>query len=177
MTLFITWCFYIEKARHFSKSNIVCVTFLYTKIQTLCKNQDNIRYVLYKKARHFTSRHFPWFLWNWHLYTKSMALCVAWSFYIQKQYTSETARQFSLRFYTQKSWHFASRKISWNFWNWRRGEGHFYMKKMRFVLNFICKKQCTLCYILIYKNQTLCVTYLYEKKSLCVMFLYLKLIV
>ena len=74
MTLFVTWRFYIQKARHFSKSKTTLyvtwffmkilklefiykkhdtfcyVTFFYTKNQTLRKNQDNFRYVFkYKK--------------------------------------------------------------------------------------------------------------------------------
>ena len=34
-------------------------------------------------------RNFSWKFWNWHLYRKSMTLCVTWRFYIQK------ARQFA----------------------------------------------------------------------------------
>ena len=61
--------FYIQKSRHFAKSKTICVTFLYTKIWTLCvtqffieflklaeegsificKKQCTLRYILYVK--------------------------------------------------------------------------------------------------------------------------------
>ena len=58
--------FYIQKSRHFSKSKTISVTFLY------------------KKARHFTLRDFPWIFWSWHFYIKSISLCVKLHFYIKK---------------------------------------------------------------------------------------------
>ena len=62
--------FYIQKARHFAKSNTISVTFLYTKSKTLYvtlfvmkflkvallyKNHDTLHYVafLYSKSWHF----------------------------------------------------------------------------------------------------------------------------
>ena len=39
MTLCVTWRFHIHKSRHFAKSKTICVTFLCTKMWTLCITQ------------------------------------------------------------------------------------------------------------------------------------------
>ena len=59
--------FIYKKARYFAKSKTISVTFLYTK----------------KRKSLFVIRFFMKF-WSWHLYTKSMTVCVTWCFYIQK---------------------------------------------------------------------------------------------
>ena len=50
-----------------------------------------------------TLRDFSWKFWSWHLYTKSMTLCVTWRFYIQNTDTPKKERQFALRFYIKKA--------------------------------------------------------------------------
>ena len=84
MKFFVTWRFCIQKSRHFAKSKITCVTFLYTQILTLCVTW------------------FSWNFWNWRrggefLYAKNNALCVTFlytknnafcvTFYIKKKQT------------------------------------------------------------------------------------------
>ena len=93
--------------------------------------------------------------------------------------TSQRARQFPLRFYIQKSGHFALRKCSLNFWNWQRGRGAFlYAKKCTLSCIFICQEQCIFAYVFINKNpDTLRSIYIYINNTLCVTFLYLKFIV
>ena len=60
--LWVTWRFYIQKARHFAKTKIICNTFLYTKI------------------RHFAFRNFRWIFeicgGGWHLFIKIQCTCV-----------------------------------------------------------------------------------------------------
>ena len=88
------------------------------------------------------------------MYTKSMTLCATWRFNIKKSRHFEK-KQDNLQyiFYIEKSWHFALRYFSWDFWNWRRGEGAF----------------------LYTKNNTFCVKFLYDKNNaLSVMCLYTK---
>ena len=82
-------------------------------------------------------------------------------FMYKKPDTSQKVGQFSLHFYIQEAWHFALRDFSWNFWNWRRGDGGYIQTTMHFALRciykkhetlryiFICKKQFTLCYVFI----------------------------
>ena len=67
------------------------VTFLYTKSSTLHKKQDNLRYVLYTKIRHFcVPRFFIESLKFWRgggafIYKKTMYFALY--FYIEKQCT------------------------------------------------------------------------------------------
>ena len=138
---------YIQKGKN-------CETFLYTKIQTLCKKQDNLGYVLYIKERHFTLRDFHKKI-EFGIYIKE-----AWQFALRDVFiyknpdTSQKARQFALYFYLKIYGHFVVRNFSLNFSNWRRGGGIFINKK------------------------TICVTFLYaQNNALCVTFLYLKFIV
>ena len=73
-----TFCyvhFYVQKARHFEKSKIICVMFLYTKIQTLCITRFFIEVLKLAKgegeflyAKNSTLRYI--FIW------KRNALCV-----------------------------------------------------------------------------------------------------
>ena len=71
-------CFYIYQKQK------KCETFLYTKSHTLCKNQDNLRYIYIYKSKALYVTQSSWKLWDWHLYTKRMTLCITWSFYVQK---------------------------------------------------------------------------------------------
>ena len=50
MKICVTWCFYIQKYRHFSKSNTICVIFLYAKNNAVCVT------FLYAKKMHFAFR-------------------------------------------------------------------------------------------------------------------------
>ena len=91
---------YIQKARHFSKSKTISVTFLFTKIQT-----------------HYVTRFFMKFL---KLAFKSIQK--AWQFALRDVFiyknpdTSKKSRQLALSFlYIKKSWHFVLLKFSWNF--------------------------------------------------------------
>ena len=66
--LCVTWRFYIQKARHFAKSKIICDTFLYTKIW------------------HFALRDFSLDSWNLRrggafIYWKNHALCVTFLYW------------------------------------------------------------------------------------------------
>ena len=141
-----------QRARIKSKNN--CETFLYTKIRTLFKKQDNFRYTfIYKKARHFTLRDFLWKFWSWHLDTKSMTLCVTWRFYIQKaRYFGKSKTICVIIFIGFFNFVFIE------FLKLVEGGGHFNMQK-KCTLRYICifKKQWNLRYVFIYKKpHTLC---------------------
>ena len=57
--------------------------FIYKKPDTFQKaRQSPLR--LYTKSHTLDVMGFSWNFWSWHLYTKSMTLCVTWSLYIQK---------------------------------------------------------------------------------------------
>ena len=109
---------YIQKARHFSKSKTISVTFWYTESRTL----DLTRFFMK--------------FWSWHLYSKSMTLCITWLFYIEKGTHFAKSKTICLTFlYTTIRTLYVTRFLL-NFWNWRRG-GHFYLQKtMNFVLHF-----------------------------------------
>ena len=97
--------------------------------------------------------HFLWNFWSWHLYIKSMTLCVTWRFYIQKARHFSKSKTICVAFLYTKSRHFALRDFSLNFWNLRRWGGGFIFKMqctMRYI--FILVKQYTLRYVFIYKN-------------------------
>ena len=131
------------------------VTFLYLKRKTL----------------YFTR--FSWKFRTWHLYTKSITLCVSWLILYKNLDTSQEASQFALRFYIGKSRHFGLRNFSLNFWNWRRSGDMFIRKKqstLRYIfilkknalwIKFFYKKPDTFYYIFISKKKSLCVTFIY----------------
>ena len=76
----------------------------------------------------------------------------------KKPDTSQKARQFAYRFYSQKARHFTSRNFSWNCWNW-----HLYKSKKHYTLRymtFIYTKTRHL-----KKGKTNCVTFFYIQKS------------
>ena len=73
--------FYIQKARHFVKSKTISVTFLYTKIWTLCVTQFFIEFL--KLA-----------VGGGHFYMQKNALCI--TFYMQRTI------HLALRFYIEK---------------------------------------------------------------------------
>ena len=105
-----------------------------------------------QKAGHFMLQDFTWKFRTSHLYTKSVTICVRWLIISKNIDTSQKARQFALRLYIQKSWHFVLRDFSLNFWNWRRSGD-------------ICirKKQRTLRYVFLTKTVTFCVSFFYYK--------------
>ena len=97
---------------------------LYTNSPTLFTKLDNFRYVfIFKKPYTWRSGIFMNF-WSWHLYTKSMTLCVMWRFYIQKARHFARSKTICDTFLYTKSGTFALRNFSLNFWNLRRGRGH-----------------------------------------------------
>ena len=77
--------------------------------------------------------------------------------YIQKPDTLQKARQFPLRFYSQKYGHFMLRNFSRNFWNW-----HLYIYKkhntLRYVDFYILKSRH------LDKSKKVCVTFFYIQK-------------
>ena len=146
--------------RHFAKSKTICITFLYTKIQTLYvarffmkilklaliyKQHDTLRYVTYTytKSRDFSKSKT---IWVTVLYTKILTLCVT--------------------------------RFLMEFLKLAEGGGGLYPKKNVLCFTFLYAKNNTLCDTFLYKIQTLCVTFSYAKNNaLCVTFLYLKCIV
>ena len=81
MTLCVTWSFYIHKSWYLSKSRTTYVTFLYTKIWTLCVTRFFIKFLKLVEGGAF-------------LYAKNNALCVAFLY--------EKSMHFALRcFYTK----------------------------------------------------------------------------
>ena len=148
---------------------------LYTKIQTLCKNQDNLRYVfILKKQRNSTLRGFSWNFWSWNLYTKSMRIFVMWRFYIQKVWHLSKSKTICVRFLYTKIWTLCITQFFIGFLKLVEDGGIFmnkkqctlrqifYMQKtMQFTLRFIYKNNDTLRHILYAKNNALCATFLY----------------
>ena len=116
-----------------------------------------------QKARHLKLCNFSW--------NFEIVICIQkpWHFLLRdvfiykKPDTSQKTRQFALRFYMPKTWHFALHNFSWNVWNWRI----FIWKKKYFALYFYIQKQCTLRYVFIYKNSdTLRYIFNYKKCSM-----------
>ena len=140
---------YIQKAGQFSKSKTICVTFLFTKSQTLSV------YAIFRVIFETGINLYIQKLWHF-------ALCHV--FIYNKPETSEKSKTICVTFfYMQETWHFALRDFSWNFWNWRRGD-HFYKQKtMHFALNFYMQKKSPSVTFLCTNIQTLCVTFLYWK--------------
>ena len=126
--------FYIQKARHLTKSKKICVTFLI------------------QKSWRFTLRNFSWKFWNWHLYTKSMTLCVTWSFYIQKVRHFTKSKTICVTFLCTKSLTLCVTRFFMEISKLAEGGGIFICQKQCTLGNiFICKKQCTLRYVFISK--------------------------
>ena len=91
--------------------------------------------------------------WSWHLYTKSMTLCVTWRFYIQKaRHFAKSKTIFDTFLYT-KIKHFCVTRIFIEFLKFAEGGGHVFIKKtMYFVWKFYIEKQDTLRYVATYKE-------------------------
>ena len=101
------------------------------------------------------------------LYIEKGKNCETFICICKKPDTFQKARQFPLRFYSQKSIHYTFRDFSWIFWNW-----HFYIFKkydtLRYVTFFysksqtLRKKQDNLRYVFLHtKTLTLCVSRLF----------------
>ena len=141
-----------------------CETSLYIKPDTFQKARQFPFRFIFKKQ--YTLRYgiFHEIFWSWHLYSKSMTLCVTWRFYIQNGRHFAKSKTIWDTFLYTKIWHLALRDFSLNFWNLRRGWDI-----------YVLKKQCTLRDILYWKNNALCFTLLYTKSlTLCVTFQYPK---
>ena len=88
MTLCVTWRFYIQKARHFAKSETICNMFLYTKIRHYSVTQFFIEFLKFAEGggHLFTKNNnvlcVTFLYWKNNalcvtlLYTKSLTLCV-----------------------------------------------------------------------------------------------------
>ena len=110
-----THVFYTQKAKQ------LWIVLIYKKPDTFQKTrQFPLRFYI-QKARHFMLRDFSWNFQSCHLYTKSMTLCVMWSFIYKKHDTLQKSVQIIIRFLYTKIRHFALRDFSLNFWNLRRG--------------------------------------------------------
>ena len=86
---------FVQKAKKYE-------TFFYTKLQTLSKNQDNVRHVfIYKRNTLYVTR-FSWKCWNWHLYTQKVWNFASRDVFIYKKAESlQKLRQYALRLYTK----------------------------------------------------------------------------
>ena len=118
------------------------IVFIYKKPKNLQKARHFVLRFYIQKGKHFTLRNFSWNFVNWHVYTKSMKLCVEGCFYIQKpRHLAKIRTIFVLLLYT-KSLTLCVTQFIWNFWNWQRGRKFVYAK-----------------------NDALCITFLYAKKN------------
>ena len=81
---------------------------------------------------------FSWYFWRWHLYTKSMTLCVIWRFYIQKARHFAKRKTIWIMFLYSKIRQFALHDFYWIFKFFGGGGVFIYWNN-----------QCTLCHILI----------------------------
>ena len=133
----------------YTKSQKNCETFLYTKSRTLFKKLDNFRCVLYTKSHTLDVTGFSWSFWSWHLYKKSMTLCVTWRFYIKKARHFVKSKTIGDTILYTKSRHFALRNFHWSF-EICGGEGHLFIKKtMHFAWHFYILKNAP-CITLLY---------------------------
>ena len=126
--------FYIQKARHFSKSKTISVTFLHTKSQTfmkvlklafIFKNHDTLRYVTFIYTKRYTLSKKQDNLWYVFIYKNPALLFCAifhWIFeicggggtFIYKKnnvlcviFLYWKTMHFALRCYIQRAWHYA----------------------------------------------------------------------
>ena len=141
---------YIQKARHFSKSKTICVTFLFTKIQTLCVMRFFMKYlklefIYIQKAWHFALRD-VFIYQNPDTSKKSKTICVMF-------------------FYIKKAWYFALHDFSWYFWNWRRVRVIFIITINALCVKFVYVEKNEISVTFSYtKSQTFCVTLLWAKQ-------------
>ena len=145
----------------YTKSKNNCETFLYKKIQTLCKKQDNFRYVLYTKSKTLYVKQFFVKFLSWNLYTKSMTLCVTWSFYIQKARHFSRSWTIPVTFIYIKSYTLDVTGFSWKCWSW-----NLYTKSMTLCVTWSFYIQTVRHFA---KSKTICDTFLYTKiRHFCV---------
>ena len=156
----------IQRARLYTqKAKELRNFFIYKKPDTFQKARQFPSRFYIQKAIHFTLRDFSWNFWSWHLYTKSMTLCVTWRFYIKKARYFAKSKTVCDTFYIQKSGTFALRDFSLNFWNLRRGGAFIYQKNNVLCVTFLYCKNNALCVALLCKKGlTLCFTFEYPKK-------------
>ena len=138
---------YIQRAKKTKR------LYVYTKIQTLCKKQDNLRYVfIHKKPSTLRYAIFhEIFESSIYIYMQSMTLCVMWRFYIQKSRHFAKSKTIWVIFLNiQKRMKFCVTRF---FIDLLKLAGIFINKKqctLHYI--FFCKKQCTFRYVFIYKN-------------------------
>ena len=131
-----------------SKKQKNCKTFIYIQEAGLFLKQFNLFYVfIHKKLNTLCYANFHEILKLTFIYTKSIKLCVTCRFIFKNRHF-EKSRAICVTFINiQKSWHFALRYFSLNFWNFQRGGASWkitmyfakiiYMQKtMHFLLRF-----------------------------------------
>ena len=111
----------IQKSRHFAKSKIISVTFLFTKSQKLYVTQFLI---------HFFKLEFIYIQKAWHFVLRDV-------FIYKKPDTSQKSRQFALRFFYTKSLTLCFTQFFMKVLKLTEG-GRFYTQKiMQFALHYI----------------------------------------
>ena len=160
--------------------NIAKRLHLYTKSETLCKKQDNLRYVfIHKNTDTLCYMIFhEKFVMGIYIYTKSMALCVRGRFYIKNLETSK--KQDNLRYvFICKNPDTLRHKIFMGYLKLAEGGGHFYSHKNNALcVKLLYDKNNALSGMVLYKKVRNFVLHFHlQKNALCVTFLYLKLIV
>ena len=132
--------------------------FIYTKSKKtpnvfIYKNPDNLKKarqfplrIYIHNARHLRLRDFLWKFWSWHLYTKSMTLCVTWRFYIEKPWYFAKSKIICVTFLYKKIRTLYVTQFFVEFLKLAEEGGNFYLPKKQCNLRYIftCKKQCTL---------------------------------
>ena len=131
--------------------------YRYKKSLTLCKKQNNLRYVIFHGI----------FEVSFYIYTKRMTLCVTWRFLntkIQTLRKSKTILHYV--FLCTKSLTLFVTRFSMDFWNSRRGGAFFQLKNNALCVEFLYAKINSLSVTFLFrKSQTLCVTFLYMQKT------------
>ena len=143
------------------------MTFLYTKSLTLHKKQDNIRYIFINKTQ--GTLRYAIFHENFEFGIFLQEAChfaLRDVFIYKKPDTSPTARHFALRFYIRKLGHFALLDFSLTFWNWRRGEDIFILKKNALCVEFLYPKDNTLYVILFIQKALRFALHFYTQKTM-----------
>ena len=123
------------------KNQKSCKTFLYTKIQTLCKKQDNFRYVfIIKNPDTLRYAIFKKLLKLAFIYKKHNTLRYV-TFLYKKSQTLRKIKTICVTFLYTKIQTLRVTQFFIEFLNLERRGGHFYMQKqytLRYI--FICKK-------------------------------------
>ena len=129
----------IQRTRYIStKWKNVKHLFIHRNPDSLQKARQFPLRLYIQKASHFTLRNFSWKFWSWHLYTKSMTLCVTWHVYMQKSRTLRKKKDKLRYVFIYKNPNTLRYAIFVEFFKLAERKGHFYMQKKKLCALHFC---------------------------------------